>query len=179
MNKFKRVVVFLCTLTFVIMITVSSFAFNLGVTRYKQEKTHWCWAASAQMVGKYVTGKKYSQSLICRYVMGDTSNIGADNEQTSTALFYTTSKSTKYGSYLTLNGAKGQINAHKPFIAALTWSGGSGGHAVVISGYTKSKLRVTDPWSDCATANFTYSKMIKNEHFKSGYGRWTGTIWIK
>lgn len=177
MKRVKRLGTVLCTFFLVLTITTTAWAGNLSVTRYEQEGNNWCWAASAQMIGKYITGTLRSQSLICTYVMGGVSDITADLDQMKTALFYTTSKTVySSNSCLSLATTKSKIDASRPFMARLKWS--SGGHAVVISGYTGSSIRVIDPAKGCGTANFNYTQMTTGVRFQSGYGSWSHSIWV-
>lgn len=178
MKRRSKLFISLCTIILLLSTFSTGLAGNLSVTRYQQEKSNWCWAASAQMVGKYITGTLRSQSLVCRYVMGETSNIPADISQMKTALFYTTER-TAYSSNspLSLATTNSKINASRPFIARLGWSSG-GGHAVVIGGYNNSNVRVIDPASGCGTKDFTYTSMTSGVRFQSGYGSWTHSVWV-
>ncbi|MGN1031134.1 MAG: papain-like cysteine protease family protein [Butyricicoccaceae bacterium] len=152
---------------------------TLGMTRYEQEKSNWCWAASAQMVGKYVYGTKMSQSNICTYVKGEVVNTTATISQVATALYYTTRKGTaSSNSYFSLSTSQTHINNSKPFIARLGWNSG-GGHAVAIYGYNDSTLYVADPAVGCGKQGYTYSNMISSNKFQSGTGKWTHTAYIK
>lgn len=46
------------------------------VYRYQQEQTHWCWAASAQMIG-HTLGRQVTQTDIVTQVKGMDINDGA------------------------------------------------------------------------------------------------------
>ena len=60
----------------------------LPVPKYSQEEKQWCWAASAQMIGRYVTGKAKSQEQIVKHVKGKRVDKPATNAEMKKALRY-------------------------------------------------------------------------------------------
>ncbi len=74
----KKVRVALAAVLAAAITVTASYAAALSVTRYTQEKTNWCWAACDQMVLKYETGTKVSQSDIVKTIYEDAGNYTAD-----------------------------------------------------------------------------------------------------
>lgn len=185
MKKIPRRIVQVVTIGCIISaMTISAFATvkTLSVTRYTQEKTKWCWAACAQMIGKYKTGTKRSQSNICEYVKGVVENAAGTVAETTTALWLTTGKDTNYkNSYLKFSTSKGQINDSRPFIVRIKKDSG-GGHMLVASGYKTEPyyyLRLIDPVAGCGTNYYRYHNMTNSgETFNSCSGVWSHTVYI-
>lgn len=69
----------------------TSKTYSVKITRYSQNKTNWCWAACAQMIGNYY-GNNKSQKTICKKIKGKSINEGASDDELETALKYVTSK---------------------------------------------------------------------------------------
>ena len=59
------------------------------VYRYQQEKTQWCWAASAQMIG-HTLGRQVTQTDIVTQVKGMDINDGATDTEMKNAVTYAT-----------------------------------------------------------------------------------------
>lgn len=154
---------------------------TLGIIRYPQEKSQWCWAACAQTVGQYITNVKKTQSNICSYVKGAVVNLPESLGGTRNAVKYTTGKETgAITSCLSLSSSQGYINKNRPIVSYLKWNNG-GAHFVVIYGYSDSKLGVSDPSANISGSGqkyYEYSSMIKSNTFQSGTGAWTQTIYL-
>ncbi len=103
----KRIMVFLTAFLMLsyIQVEAAPSARTLSVTRYQQEKTNWCWAASAKMLGKYF-GSTKTQSQICQYVKGNTNNVGASNSEITKAMEYATGKNCSITGNLTFTEIK-------------------------------------------------------------------------
>jgi len=147
---------------------------ELVVTKITQAKTNWCWAAAAEMAGKY----KYSSSTRTQtdaviYKKGSSSvNEVGDVYETEDATEYITYDN--YGLSATLpffpwsfNKVKSSIDKGYPVIALVR--GGGTGHYYVIRGYDGStnEIALNDPWdgtrkvvtwSDFDSGNWTDSR---------------------
>lgn len=151
----------------------------LSITRYEQKKSNWCWAATAQMLGKYYNSSK-SQAKISEYVMGNsTNNSGATNTQVSKAIKYATGKNYTLATPLTYNEIKSFIgNKSMPLGIRMVWSGVKG-HILVMSGYnnTGSKVTLVDPASGCGKKSYDYYKLVNGTKIQSGTGYY-GNTWV-
>jgi hypothetical protein len=153
------------------------------VYRYQQEKTQWCWAASAQMIG-HTLGRQVTQTDIVTQVKGMDINDGANDTEMKNAVTYATLRnSVLRSSAWPFASATNELSTGEPFLIKLTWyknSEPNGAHAVVASGYniTSGTLTVVDPWYGCGTKAFDYNSMITNCKFQSGTGKWTATIYV-
>lgn len=166
----------------VIIFVLSIFSINSNavyVQRYEQLKTKWCWAASAQMMGKAL-GRMVSQTMIVINVKGSDINEGANDQELKSSVTYATMRPTILSSYpLSFSKAKNELDSGEPFVIKIVWSGG-GAHAVVVSDYNSSfkTLTVVDPWLGCGTKIFSYDAMITQCNFQSGTGSWDKTVYV-
>jgi hypothetical protein len=156
-----------------------------------QEKSLWCWAATAVMSGHYYYNYKTgstsnrSQSDVVLYVKGNTLNQGATIAETSTAMGYAamnhsdcqSNYSTMTYQYSTL---KGFINLNKPIIATGINYDGSG-HAIIIEGYkdgTESiynEIDCIDPANGGEARRVYYSEFLANGQGFFDY--WFGIVY--
>lgn len=178
-NRKKALKVSFCALIVLVSTCVCAFAIELSVTRYQQEKDNWCWAASAQMIGKYKTGTAKTQSAIVTHVKGSTVNSGANTAEVQKALKYTTGKSTVYLEGVVGFGVlQGHLQNGDPPYLSLVWNSG-GGHGVVCSGTRtnngEQQIRVIDPWYNKGIKYFSYNGAKNGTQFQSGYGSWVRT----
>lgn len=172
-------VVFLLLLFLVFSFSSTVHAGTLSVTRYEQEKTNWCWAACAKMMGKYVSGTTYSQSQICSKIKGSIVNTSASDTEVSNALKYTTGKSIAMYSKLTYSQFVQEIDSQNtPVTIAMFWPSSLSAHNLVVSGcgYGGQTLRLVDPASDCGTAWYSYSDLCNGTTIQSGTGYY-GMTW--
>ncbi len=154
-------------------------AVELSVTRYTQEKDNWCWAASAQMIGKYKTGTKKSQSSIVTHVKGSAVNSGANTSEVQKAIKYTTGKGTVYvEGTIGFGELQGHIQNGDPLYLSIVWNSG-GAHGVVCSGARTysgvQQIRIVDPWYSCGVKYISYASAKNNGSFQSGTGSWVRT----
>lgn len=157
----------------------TSSANAIYVHRYEQEKSQWCWAASAQMIG-HTLGRTVSQRDIVDYTKGTVANIPADIWDASKAVDYATLRYSEVrGAPLTYTDAKSELDDGEPFYISIGWKNGSG-HAVVVSGYNTNAdtLAVVDPAHGCGLKSFSYDSMITECRFQSGVGTWRNTITV-
>jgi len=149
------------------------------ITRQQQEKTNWCWAASAVMAGTYHTTVPKTQSGAVQYAKGNTENVKGTMSDTIEALFYA-SNYTKNGfsrGVLTYNTAASQIDGNQMFLMRIKWDDG-GGHIVVGAGYDHANngIYVIDPWDHCISQFYNYNILITSVDLQSGTGKWNKTI---
>ena len=169
----------LCVFLLFFVMCINS-ANAIYVYRYEQERDTWCWAASAQMIG-HTLGRTVTQSQIVEYVKGSVCDGGADIFQASQAVDYATLQySTVHGKFLTFSDVIAELSSGDPFYVSIGWNSGSGGHAVVASGYSSTSRTVTliDPWYDAETAAYPYDSMISSCTFQTGTGYWRNTITV-
>lgn len=168
----KRIMVFLTAFLMLsyIQVEAAPSAKTLSVTRYQQEKTNWCWAASAKMLGKYF-GKTKTQSQICQYVKGNTNNVGASNREITKAMEYATGKNSSITGNLTFTEIKSFIgDKGKPIGMSMAWNSG-GGHVLVMKGYTSNQSVVlVDPAQGCTGGTYPLYKLINGTSIQSGTG---------
>lgn len=154
-------------------------AASLPVQRFKQQKTNWCWAASCEMIGYYITGYDKSQPNIVSYIYGNTDDVGSGSiSNVKKALAYTTSRSA-----LVVGGAtsqvhvKTEIDSGDPLYCSMGWDDG-GGHGLVISGYTAYSVQLIDPWQSNATTYYPYNDLVNGTTIHSGTGYWRDTVYV-
>ena len=119
MKRFRKLcaAVALCMVSS-ICLSITAYSMNvLTITRYQQENSNWCWAASIYMISKHVMGNSYSQSQIVSSVYGSPVNKGGNLEDAAYAMRVNTGFQT-YLNYspLSYSQAQGRINARCPFI---------------------------------------------------------------
>ena len=166
--------------TFQINEVVPYNSIQLAVTKYKQEKSNWCWAACAQMVGKYITKTVKEQSVIVKHVKGAVIDDGATYDEMSTAIKYATSSSSLYR-YTTPDFSvihKAVYEKVHPGVIAIVWDTGYG-HSMVISGSNDSeqKMYLIDPAAGVSNAWYSYTK-LKNGTTISGKSGKITRIWL-
>ncbi|MBS5874285.1 MAG: C39 family peptidase [Clostridiales bacterium] len=149
------------------------------ITRQKQEKSNWCWAASSVMVGTYNTNSTRTQSDTVKYVKGSLINQGGTDSEAVKALNYS-SNFTKTGEIvrpLSFKNAVSSIDNNHPFEMHISWNGG-GGHMIVGAGYDLEarSVRAIDPWSDTKTTYYDYSSLINGANLLTGTGKCTSMI---
>jgi hypothetical protein len=126
----------------------------LPVNLYPQQTNQWCWAASGEMVMKYLGGM-VSQ---CEQANQRFSRTDCCNSPTPSACILPGwPEFAKYGFTFNSGGAlswtdlKGQIDTRRtPFVYSWNWDGG-GGHMMVVIGYKvingQNWVSINDPWS--------------------------------
>lgn len=141
-----------------------------------QEKTNWCWAASAWMIGKKATNNSTrTQTNLVVYVKGSNVNQGGTLSESALAAKYMTSNSYSFATRTT-PFTHSQIRTHivalKPIYASAGYYNSSGvrvgGHAVVIYGYNYPDKIVEyiyymDPWD--GRSYYTTYNAFKNGSF--------------
>lgn len=75
MKKAKKFIISFCTATIAVIGIATSSVFALDVNKVEQKKSNWCWAACAEMLGKYenpTTNK--DQYSVVKYLKGTSNN---------------------------------------------------------------------------------------------------------
>ena len=156
-----------------------------------QEKLNWCWAAVAATVSRYFyPNQAVEQCSIARSVLnidccaaasGDCDEPAA-LETALDALNTTFPKSLTNqplpGQLLPFAAVRGQIDSGRPVCVRIRWFGESGGHFVMISGYSVSESG--EPWVDVADPYYQDST-VPYDRFVSAYldaGAWTDTYLV-
>ena len=149
---------------------------QLSVIRHKQEKSYWCWAASAQMVGHYITKSAKTQSAIVKNVKGSVVNDGASDSELKKAVQYAVGS--KYtvstNNIVPLVTFVNYIYSRKhPAVMKVLWTNNKA-HAVVIAGVNSNNntLYVIDPWESVTNRWMNYNSMCNGTTFGSGTGRY-------
>lgn len=137
---------------------------ELAVPLYKQQKSNWCWAAAAEMAGKF----KYSSStvtqadIVAKIKGNSTVNEAGSTSETAKSIEYVTGG--YYGASSTIlfrwgwDKVKTSIDNNYPVVPLV--NDGSSGHYYVIVGYnsTDASIAVNDPWDgqryECTWADF-------------------------
>ncbi len=174
-------IIFLSTILVMTLLVYAS-AGSLGITRSEQQKSNWCWAACAKMIGNYY-GKTITQSNIVEYVKGDYNNNDVANMyEANSALIYASDMSTEFDGVLSLSEVKREIDDGDPIEIRIGWDGGTlmRGHFLVVGGYRISSIRIIDPaTSSSGSKYFTYSALINGADLDSGSNAcWTHSIVI-
>lgn len=179
--KTKKIAVTVLSLVLVVTLQQSVFAstYLLTIPRRVQEKSKWCWAACAKMMGEFY-GNNYTQSQICLHVKGNTENDGANDSEVTSAISYATGKRASRGIARSFESLKAAAIADIPCVLHLTWEGG-GGHVVMFSGvreadgvYNDSVL-IVDPWAASSTSFYGYNALVTRVVFPEGVGKYDGT----
>lgn len=160
----------------------SGYVRQLGVTRQKQEKTNWCWAASARMVGHFITKSAKTQSSIVQNVKGSVVNEAASDAETKKAVQYAVGSKYKVSTNNIVPIAT-FINyiysRQHPAVIKVVWNSG-GAHAVVIAGVNSNNntLYVVDPWASVTNRWMNFNSMCNGTTFGSGTGKYTKVYFV-
>lgn len=153
---------------------------SLPLTRREQEKSYWCWAASAQMAGEYY-GKNISQSTIVYQIRGTFNNVGARGSDTLQAINFALPQGKKAVETNVESKTFLQTKLSNSHVVPIVmqWNNGSG-HVVVLSGYdSQGKLTITDPGKGCIQErSYPYNQLITNVTILSGTGKYVRTYVI-
>lgn len=182
MRKKRIIACLLLAFSLLSNVLFASAAFvTLGAPYYAQERTQWCWAACAQMVGDYITGNHKGQSLIVNHVKGSVVNQPAGSAELSTALRYTTGLTPKRANVLSFSDSRRCIDRNKPFVIGIRYTSGTG-HFCVIDGYISSEvLHILDPYNfDNRTLDrhVGYSLLVNGVSFGSSTGTWGNSFYF-
>ncbi len=151
----------------------------INIVRQRQEKSRWCWVASAVMIGRYGTNSSISQAQAVRYVKGAVVNEGGYDTDVVAAIKYVSqggknpkAVSTKSYSYVVNN-----IDQNKLLGIHMSWSSG-GGHMIVGVGYSLggNTIYCIDPWGNTQNRYYNYASLVNGTTILTGRGRCTSLI---
>lgn len=162
------------------------YAVSCPIVRRKQEKNHWCWAASAEMIGKYrnPASTKTQGNIVSNFYIGEF-DIGGLTIQMPAALEYVGEnkiKGTKINrAPLDFNKTKSSIDNDEPFVGVLVWSNSGlipNGHMVAMTGYAEKtrEIKIVDPWENTPTGFVPYDKAVAEYAFETGLGTYTDSV---
>lgn len=145
----------------------------LDVDAVKQEKSNWCWAATAKCISDYLGGEGLSQKQIVKSVKGKVVNEGASNSEQKEALINDGIDTTYKNNPISFSKLKKEIDNDRPILAHIDWSSSSNDHAVVIDGYSINTddedidyIYYMDPAKEADTWNFVeYDEFVDNDDF--------------
>lgn len=163
---------------------------KLSYNMVKQEKTNWCWAASAENSVRYEMSNPRTQKSAVNKLKGTSKNaypnVGGTLSDIKKAAEYISRNTESYfnsslsrSSVKSFDFLKKEVSSGNVTILVGGYYNGStrnGGHAVTMIGYDvtggKNYLQIYDPW-DGTIKKCTYS------NFKSGFGnrQYDGTVW--
>ena len=185
MNKIVKLIIAVLIIPFITIVccTATSHAATwLSVSYIQQENTLWCWAACAQIAGKYYNSSStVSQTQIVIHVKGSNVNeTGTISDEVDAATFatnYNTSFVGKYNAY-SFSALKGFINSGWIVIPMVYKASTNSGHFYVIYGYNEtssgSYLYLVDPAT--GTGKYTsYSSFLNGTWTDSR--PWTSTVY--
>jgi uncharacterized repeat protein (TIGR02543 family) len=154
---------------------------TLPVIRFEQEQRFWCWAASAQMIGNYLSpslGK--SQTDIATHVKPQMRwTIGALDFEIVQAIAFATGRQASVTPTESYAFHQAVIDSGRPLAARVRWDGALiNSHIVVISGYddANNSLQLIDPWFGCGIEFFEYDLLILGTQIQSGFGQYVRTF---
>lgn len=155
---------------------------NLNITRYQQVKTNWCWAAAAQMIGKYLGSSKTQYQISTKVKGNSTNNSAASDSEVVSGIRYAVGNS--YDCYYVGPKLYGDLEVllgdlEIPQGIGMQWNGG-GGHVVVVEGYTNDRrLRLVDPANNCSKGKYYYTALVNGTTIQSGDGYYTQTYVVE
>lgn len=151
----------------------------LAMPRREQQKSKWCWAASAQMVGDYY-GMNHSQAQIVYQIKESYADASATDSETTQAINFALPQGKKAvleDNTKTETFIKTKLAQGFPIPIKMLWNTGWA-HIVVLAGYdTDGKLTLIDLGVNCATRTYSYSSLKNGTTIQSGTGRYIKT-WI-
>ena len=172
-------VVFILVLTVVYIKpqTIAAYptTYVLNITKYQQEKSNWCWAATAKMIASYL-GYSITQSGVVGYIKGSTVNETASAGEIRSAIQYAISSrySVRTEGVLTHIKIQEYISSNRPL--GLGVSNGSGmGHVMVVSGYGSGTVTIIDPAANVATKSYTYNALVNGLTSQYGTAKYSAT----
>ena len=186
-KKIKRIKSFLIGVLSIVLFVQGTFYIvqaanvTINVTKCAQEKSKWCWAACAEMVGKYY-GHSFSQKNICKHVKGQVIDEAATISEITSALGYTTSHTVNSTGVLSFSGLSKAIYAGSPRVIRIGWTSGNG-HVYVLAGIREETggqtagLYLIDPIAGHGNAYYAYTKLVNGTNLAAGHGSYTNT-WI-
>lgn len=155
---------------------------ELDVSRVRQARDKWCWAAASESVGGYNLNNYRDQYDIVNYIKGSSSiNEGGTNDEIMRAINYSSmnmKSASVYGEPFSFSRIVSSVDSLKPFVIIMRWNSGKG-HAIVCSGYNSNNRLVycVDPWEDTTNTYYSYSDLVNGTHIETGTGTFEDTIY--
>ncbi len=166
-NNFTKMLAIMLIMTLSLTITSYASMTELVVPEIMQSKDQWCWAAAAEMAGKYkYSSSSRTQDDIVAYIKGSSSiNKPGSIFETADSIEYVTYDnydvtSTWFSSW-SFSKVKTSIDNGYPVVPLV--NDGNSGHFYVIRGYDDStdEIALNDPWDGSR-------KVVKWNDFDSG-----------
>lgn len=172
------------TLMLVLSTTITASAATLDVSRVKQAKTNWCWAATSEMVGTYVnSASSRTQWDVVAYIKGSNyPNVGGTTSNIKNGIKYASNNTVTYTSGSTLSWSKhtSNINDGYPIAVWMNWDS-DGAHALVCAGTKTSSgsnyLYIIDPWENNTSEWYKYDSLKNGTTIQSGKGSYDTSFW--
>ncbi|MCI9022711.1 MAG: hypothetical protein HFH32_18755 [Eubacterium sp.] len=159
-------------------VKVRAATYTLQVNKFPQEKSNWCWAACASMVGDYL-GNYRTQSDICRHLYNEVIDHPATHEGVTKAIRFASQKSVLFSGVISFPAYVTNMKNKKPVV--LRWQKENGGHLFVVSGVSEAyggltnRLYLIDPKRDVYSAYFGYEGLKNGMTLASGKGYYSET----
>lgn len=174
----------LLALVLVFSTTITASAATLDVTRVKQAKTNWCWAATSQMIGNYMnSSSNRTQWDVVAYVKNSSyPNTGGTTSDIKKGIKYASNDAVTYTSGSTRSWAShtSDIDTGNPIGVWMNWDNG-GAHALVCAGTKTSSgsnyLYIIDPWEDNTSEWYNYTSLKNGTQIQSGMGSYDTSFW--
>lgn len=153
-------------------VAASTWTYTIGTTGFqKQERTNWCWVASARNMAVTKVSKvnvSKSQSVVVKSIKGSIKNEAGSLQETSkaTKLFNISCKSSYKFSRLSLKTIREKIDKGGGVIMAMQ-NALYGGHAILLYGYNSNgKVKIYDPQNGPVICEYTD---LRDGKILSGY----------
>lgn len=182
----RRFSALLLTLVLAFSTAVTASAATLDVTRVKQAKTKWCWAATSQMIGNYMnSGSSRTQWDVVAHIKGsDYPNVGGSTSDIKNGIKYASNDTVTYtsGSTLSWSSHTSNIDSGNPIGVWMNWDDGRA-HALVCAGTKTTSgnnyLYIIDPWEDNVSQWYKYDSLKNGTEIQSGTGSYDTSFWKK
>lgn len=182
--KKRNIVSAMLALTMMLSISVTALASTVNVTRVRQAKSNWCWAATSEMVGRSVNrSSTMTQWDVVGYVKGSNyPNVGGTSEDMKKGIAYASANTVSYtfGRTLSWDDHKSNIESGYPIAVWVDWYGG-GAHALACAGTQtisgNNYLYIIDPWENNASTWYKYDALKNGTRIQSGVGQYDYSFW--
>lgn len=183
-NKKMSIISIVAVFIFILSTVVTVPAATLDVTRVKQAKTKWCWAAVSEMIGHYMnSGTGKSQWDVVGYIKGmNYPNESGSNDEIDKGIRYASDNVVTYthGSALSWSSHISNISSGNPVAVRMNWDSG-GAHALVCAGTKTSGgsnyLYLIDPWENNSSQWYRYDCLKNGTTIESGTGSYAYSFW--
>jgi hypothetical protein len=183
-------------LTYYFTLTTATASFTLDVPLVGQEKSNWCWVATAKMAGEaywkplnnYTSpARSVTQSQISQAVRGNTYNSAGSVSDSIRAISYVLeddpdSDAATWSDPFAISSVAQSLAQMKPIKFSIHHPSQSIGHALVIKGISFSGsstyLAINDPWpvGQGSLAEVEYSALLNVGYSASDIRVWSGTF---